>query len=72
MLVGPDRGVNQRQVVLGPRQGAAWQVESGLEAGDLVVVEGLQKIRPGIPVQITRYERDPATGLLAPDDLVQP
>jgi len=72
MLVGPDRSVSQRQVVLGPRQGAAWQVESGLQAGDLVVVEGLQKIRPGIPVQITRYERDPVTGLLAPSDLVQP
>jgi len=72
MLVGPDRTVSERQVALGPRQGAAWQVESGLEAGDLVVVEGLQKIRPGVPVEITRYARDPVTGLLAPSDLIQP
>jgi len=70
--VGPDRTVSERQVALGPRQGAAWQVESGLEAGDLVVVEGLQKIRPGVPVEITRYARDPVTGLLAPSDLIQP
>lgn len=72
MIVGPDGAVGERQVTLGPRQGAAWQVESGLEPGDLVVVEGLQKIRPGIPVQITRYDRDPATGLLAPSELIQP
>ncbi|MFO7763648.1 MAG: efflux RND transporter periplasmic adaptor subunit [Wenzhouxiangellaceae bacterium] len=72
MLVDADRTVSERQVTLGPRQGAAWQIESGVEAGDLVVVEGLQKIRPGIPVEITRYERDPETGLLAPSDLIQP
>ena len=33
--------------------GDQWLVESGLAAGDRVVIEGLQKIAPGAPVQIT-------------------
>ncbi len=73
ILVSPeDRSINERQVVLGARRGNAWQVETGVESGDLVVVEGLQKIRPGVPVQIKRYDRDPVTGLLAPSELIQP
>jgi len=72
MLVGPDRGVSARQVTLGARQGPAWQLEEGLRSGDLVVIEGLQKIRPGTTVQLSRYERDPATGLLAPGEMIRP
>ena len=30
--------------------GNRWQVTRGLSAGDRVIVEGLQKIRPGSPV----------------------
>jgi len=29
-----------------------WAVESGLTAGEQVIVEGIQKVRPGEPVQI--------------------
>jgi membrane fusion protein (multidrug efflux system) len=29
-----------------------WAVESGLNKGELVIVEGIQKVRPGQPVQI--------------------
>lgn len=72
MVVEPGLTVRERQVTLGPRHGPAWQVTDGLESGDLVVVEGLQKIRPGAAVQPSRYARDPATGLLAPSELVAP
>ncbi len=73
MLVAPDgQTVKERQVTLGPRQGTAWQVKSGVNPGELVVVEGLQKIRPGQPVQMQKYDRDPTTGLLAPSELVKP
>ncbi|MCC5862894.1 MAG: efflux RND transporter periplasmic adaptor subunit [Gammaproteobacteria bacterium] len=71
MLVDHDGGVSVRQVTLGARQGPAWQLESGLRLGDLVVVEGLQKIRPGATVQPSYYERDPATGLLAPSEMIR-
>ena len=33
--------------------GDQWLVEDGLAAGDKVIVEGLQKIQPGAPVQAT-------------------
>ncbi|WP_251569313.1 efflux RND transporter periplasmic adaptor subunit [Parasutterella muris] len=33
-------------------EGADWLLESGLEPGDKVVIEGLQRIRPGVPVNI--------------------
>ena len=36
-----------RSVELGPRAGEDWIVEKGVEAGQRVIVEGLQKARPG-------------------------
>lgn len=32
-------------------EGTDWLLESGLEPGDKVVIEGLQRIRPGVPAQ---------------------
>ncbi len=37
-------------VVLGVRQAGNVEVSSGLEGGETVIVEGIQKIRPGAPV----------------------
>jgi RND family efflux transporter MFP subunit len=39
-------------VKVGERVGAMWIIESGLRPGQLVVVEGLQKVRDGSPVKI--------------------
>jgi membrane fusion protein (multidrug efflux system) len=39
-------------VKVGERVGAMWIIESGVHPGDLVVVEGLQKVRDGSPVKI--------------------
>ena len=39
--------VQRKNVVLDRPQGNRWLVRSGLEAGDLVVIEGLQKAVPG-------------------------
>jgi membrane fusion protein (multidrug efflux system) len=33
--------------------GDKWLVKNGLEAGERVIVEGLQKIRVGEPAQVT-------------------
>lgn len=43
-----------RQVTLGAMVNGNWIVESGLKAGDRVIVSNLQKIRPGAPVKIMR------------------
>ena len=53
MVVGPDNTVQQRQVVVSQTIGDKWLVESGLTAGDKVIVEGLQKVRPGAAVRIS-------------------
>ncbi|WP_220717976.1 efflux RND transporter periplasmic adaptor subunit [Agarivorans litoreus] len=42
--------VTRRNVELGERYGIDWQVEKGLEKGDLVITEGLQKARIGAEV----------------------
>lgn len=42
--------VEQRLVTPAERIGSLWVISSGLKAGDRVMVEGLQKVRPGIKV----------------------
>lgn len=50
MVVSKDNTVEVRQVVTNRAIGNQWLVQSGLQAGDRVIVEGLQKIAPGAPV----------------------
>lgn len=58
-VVGEGDIVARRNVVLGQRQGTYWIVDSGLEAGDRVIVNGIQKVRSGMPVQATPVESLP-------------
>jgi membrane fusion protein (multidrug efflux system) len=51
MVVDAEGKAERRAVHVGRSVGDKWLVEDGLAAGDRVVVEGLQKIRPGVPVQ---------------------
>jgi len=50
LAVGDDQMVEQRYVVTGEQVETAWVVEKGLKAGERVIVQGLQKVRPGVPV----------------------
>ena len=43
--------VAPRPVKLGSLVDGNWIVESGLKAGDVVIVSNLQKLRPGVPVK---------------------
>jgi membrane fusion protein (multidrug efflux system) len=49
-IVADDGTVELRQVQMGPRVNEEWIVESGLEPGEFVALEGLQRMRPGIKV----------------------
>jgi membrane fusion protein (multidrug efflux system) len=40
----------QRDVQMGPQQGSDWVVEKGLSPGDVVIVDGVQKLREGTPI----------------------
>lgn len=56
MVLNDQDEVEKRLVELGERFGVEWRVLSGLEDGDRIVVEGLQKIRPGIKVNPVEQE----------------
>ncbi len=56
LVVGKDGKVELRQVQVSRTVGDKWLVDSGLGAGDRVIVEGLQKVRPGSPVQATEAQ----------------
>jgi membrane fusion protein (multidrug efflux system) len=53
MVVDDEGKVALRAVRVSQTVGDKWLVEEGLAAGDRVIVEGLQKVRPGAPVQAT-------------------
>ena len=67
LIVGPESTVEARPVSLGEMRGSEWVVLEGLEAGDRVIVEGLQRIQPGMPVEIVPY-----AGVTAADDTGPP
>jgi membrane fusion protein, multidrug efflux system len=50
-VVGPDKKISIRTVKLGERSGSMWVIEDGLKAGEFVVAEGTQKVRPGMAVE---------------------
>ncbi len=52
MIVNRDNLVEMRPIKIDRAIGNRWLVASGLSPGDRVIVEGLQFIRPGMPVKI--------------------
>ncbi len=64
----PDNKVQYRPVKLGPLVDGLRVVREGLTAGDLVVVNGLQRVRPGVqvaPERVAMGEKNAVSGLLA-------
>ncbi len=47
LVVGPDNKVARRPIEVERAVGNRWLVSSGLKAGDVVVVDGFQRIKPG-------------------------
>ena len=54
-IVGGDNKIEMRTVKVGERSGSQWIIEDGLKAGEIVVVEGTQKIKPGAVVNPKPY-----------------
>lgn len=50
-VVGPDNKVATRMLVTSGMRGTDWVVESGLNAGDRVIVHGTEKVKPGMEVK---------------------
>jgi len=49
-IVGKDDVVEIRSVKVGPKSGEEWVIDEGVQPGERVVTEGLQKVRGGMKV----------------------
>jgi membrane fusion protein (multidrug efflux system) len=75
MVVKPDSTVEQRMVKAGERVGNSWIIDSGVKPGEKVIVEGIQKVQPGIKVvaQVVKTEQEssPGSGMPVPETKVK-
>ncbi len=58
LTVGQDNKVQVRSIVTADRVDDRWVVDQGLQPGETVIVDGLQKARPGAVVKPTPYTRE--------------
>ncbi|MBR9727989.1 efflux RND transporter periplasmic adaptor subunit [Shewanella intestini] len=63
MLLNQQGLVEKRIVTLGERFGIDWRVLSGIEVGEKIIVDGLQKIRAGIEVNAVEQQLKPFSEL---------
>ena len=56
-VVGKDNKVEIRSIKLGDHSGSMWIVDEGLKPGETVVVEGTQRLRPGVLVNPQPYTK---------------
>jgi membrane fusion protein (multidrug efflux system) len=67
MVVKPDNTVEQRMVKASDRVGNLWVIDSGVKLGEKVIVEGIQRVRPGIKVNATQEKSDAAAAPVDPN-----
>lgn len=69
MVVKPDSTVEQRMVKADERVGNSWIIDSGVKPGEKVIVEGIQKVQPGVKVvaQVVKAEQ-----VISPDGRMPP
>ena len=60
-VVKPDQTIELRNIQTGERVGNMWVVTQGLAAGETIVVEGIQKVAPGMKVNPQPAPEEPAT-----------
>jgi multidrug efflux system membrane fusion protein len=65
-IVQPDQSVTVRTVTLGPADGKVVAVEKGISPGDVVVVDGTDRLREGIKVQTVARDAPAAAPASAP------
>jgi membrane fusion protein (multidrug efflux system) len=55
LLVDGSEKVAQRKIALDRAVGDKWLVSEGLQPGDRLIVEGIQKVRPGASVKVVPF-----------------
>jgi multidrug efflux system membrane fusion protein len=68
LVVGQDNKVEERSVVAGTAYNGMRVIEDGVKPGELVIIEGLQKVKPGSLVQtkLASFEDAPKSPLVSP------
>lgn len=66
LTVGAEDIVVRKRVTTGFARDGQWFITEGLAAGDRVIVSGLQKVRPDIPVTPTLWQPQPGNASDAP------
>ena len=56
VVIGSDNKAEVRPIKVGDRVGSEWLIRSGLTANDRVVIEGIQKARPGVTVNAQPWQ----------------
>jgi membrane fusion protein, multidrug efflux system len=72
LVLGADDAVDQKPVVVGQREGPLRVIESGLEASDWVVTEGIQRAIPGSKVAAEKVTMAPSESASAAGDAAVP
>ncbi|WP_371869745.1 efflux RND transporter periplasmic adaptor subunit [Duganella flavida] len=62
LVLNKEGKVEQRTLVTTSTLGAKWLVKSGLNEGDLLIVEGVQKVKPGAPANAAKPAAAVASG----------
>lgn len=65
LVVDSEDKVQQRMIETDRAIGDKWLVSAGLAPGDRVIVEGMQRVRPGAAVKVVPFEAGPASGSTA-------
>jgi membrane fusion protein (multidrug efflux system) len=61
LVIGADGKVEKRRVTTARAVGNQWLIGSGLKPGDKLIVDGLQRIRVGVPVTPVDLDEDEVT-----------
>ena len=70
-VVGPGNKVDIRMVEVGERVGSLWVISKGLKTGEKIVVEGVQKVKQGMPVVPKPFVPEQNAGVKQPAPLTE-
>ena len=56
LVVSKEGEVSQRRVLMGDRYGPEWVIKEGVEEGESVIIQGIEKVTPGVKVRAMEWE----------------
>ena len=71
-VVSNDNIIVRKQVKTGPKIAEFWLITDGLNPGELIVYEGLQKVKTGMPVSAKSWTPPPPESTPAPEPSKEP